>query len=97
MAALAACSQRATVASGVSGGPLDDPGIELPAGPGGELLRTRCLGCHDLGGLELFKGFYSRDDWHRLIETMVAHGAAVDAVEVEIVADYLALNFGRQP
>jgi hypothetical protein len=73
------------------------PGIELPAGPGRELLLSRCLGCHDLGGLELFDDFYTRADWHLLLETMVAHGAAVDADELETVADYLALHYSPEP
>jgi mono/diheme cytochrome c family protein len=71
-----------------------DPGIELPEGPGREILLNQCLGCHDLGGLDLFASFYTRDDWHRLVETMVAHGATVDTAGVETLADYLALNFG---
>ena len=74
-----------------------DPGIDLPAGPGRELLLSRCLGCHDLGGLELFGDFYTREDWHQLLETMVAHGAEVDADELELVADYLGLHYSRRP
>lgn len=74
-----------------------DPGIDLAEGPGRELLLSRCLGCHDLGGLELFDDFYTREDWHQLLETMVAHGADVDAAELELVADYLGLHYSRQP
>lgn len=77
--------------------PAQDPGIELPAGPGRELLLSRCLGCHDLGGLELFDDFYTREDWHMLLETMVAHGAQVSAAELEIVADYLGLHYSLEP
>ena len=72
-------------------------GVELPAGPGRELLLRDCLGCHDLGGLALYQGFYTRDDWLVLVQTMVAHGAATDAAEAETVADYLAQHFGREP
>jgi hypothetical protein len=71
-----------------------DPGIELPPGDGRGILLGECLGCHDLGGLTLFSGFYRRDDWRVLVQTMVTHGATIDAAEVEILADYLALNFG---
>ena len=75
---------------------LPDPGIELPAGSGREILLNRCLGCHDLGGLALFSSFYTRDDWRDLVLTMITHGAAVDAVETETLADYLALHFGAR-
>jgi hypothetical protein len=98
--AVAGCSQRATEPAGLSQGAIapaaagTDPGIELPEGPGREILLNQCLGCHDLGGLDLFASFYTRDDWHRLVETMVAHGATVDTAGVETLADYLALNFG---
>ena len=74
-----------------------EPGIDLPAGPGRELLLSRCLGCHDLGGLELFDDYYTREDWHGLLETMVAHGAEFDADELELVADYLGLHYSRRP
>jgi hypothetical protein len=81
-----------------SGGPgaaaRADPGIALPDGGGREILLTDCLGCHDLGGLDLFKGFYGREQWRDLVLTMVAHGAAVDAAEVEELADYLTRYFG---
>lgn len=72
-------------------------GIDLPAGPGRELLLRDCVGCHDLGGLELYRGFYSRDDWRLLVQTMVTHGATTAPAEVETIADYLSLHFGRQP
>jgi hypothetical protein len=92
LAAVTGCAGRA-----VAPLPEQDPGIELPAGPGRELLLSRCLGCHDLGGLELFDDFYTRDDWHMLLETMVAHGAELDAAELEVIADYLGLNYSLEP
>jgi mono/diheme cytochrome c family protein len=70
-----------------------DPGVELPAGAGRDILLGACLGCHDLGGLELFSGFYGLDDWRTLVVTMQSHGAAIDAGEIEVLANYLALHF----
>lgn len=70
-------------------------GVELPPGPARAILLADCLGCHDLGGLTLFAGFYTRADWHALIVTMQSHGAAVEAAEIEALADYLALHFGQ--
>jgi len=97
-ACLAACGQRAPAPVAplaiLSGAPSVDPGVELPPGPGREVLLRACLGCHDLGGLALFKGFYGRDDWHSLVQSMVEHGASIDAAEVELVTAYLAAFFG---
>jgi hypothetical protein len=74
--------------------PAQDAGIELPAGAGRGILLRDCLGCHDLGGLELFRGYYTRDDWRTLILTMASHGATINEADVETLADYLALHFG---
>ena len=91
LAAFAGCAGRAEAP------PAQDPGVELPPSPGRELLLSRCLGCHDLGGLELFDDFYTREDWLMLLETMVAHGAQVDAAELELIADYLGLHYSLPP
>jgi hypothetical protein len=76
--------------------PPIDPGVALPAGAGRDILVGACLACHDLGGLNLFKGFYTRASWRELVLTMQANGAAVDGGEVEVLADYLARYFGPQ-
>jgi hypothetical protein len=100
----AGCSRQPSAAVPVAVAPLaaptatataaPEPGIDLPPGPGRELLLADCLGCHDLGGIELFAGFYTRDDWRVLVQTMVTHGATLDAAGVETVAEYLTLHFG---
>jgi len=96
LAAVAGCAGR-DAAAVAAAPPSQDPGVELPPGAGRELLLSRCLGCHNLGGLELFDDFYTRADWHMLLETMVAHGAQVDPAELEVIADYLALNYSQEP
>lgn len=69
-------------------------GVDLPDGHGREILVASCVSCHDLGGLQLFKGFYTRDSWRSLVLTMKENGAEVDAAEIEVLADYLAQHFG---
>lgn len=71
-----------------------EAGIELPEGAGRDTLLSACLGCHDLGGLDLFASFYSRDDWRVLVLTMIETGAAIAPAEVEAIADYLGRHFG---
>lgn len=73
-----------------------DAGVELPAGVGREILVASCLDCHQLGGLALFKGFYTRDSWRALVISMIDNGAELDADEVEVLSDYLAQYFGPE-
>jgi cytochrome c5 len=100
--ALGACAVRpsenaddGTAVAALAGGGSTavDAGVTLPDGQGREILVRACLACHDLGGLELFSGFYRRDDWRALVLTMQAHGADIDSTDVETLADYLALHF----
>jgi len=94
LAAAAACSTTSSLSgANVAGGP--DPGIYLPPGPGRDIMIRKCLGCHDLGGLDLFSNFYGRNDWHSLLQTMMTHGADINAVEIETITDYLVENFSR--
>jgi mono/diheme cytochrome c family protein len=76
---------------------LFEAGVDLPEGTGREILVASCLSCHGLEALPLFKGFYTRDSWRTLVVTMQAHGAQVDAAEIEVLADYLAQYFGPAP
>jgi hypothetical protein len=95
-AALLTCLAAGASCSTESPLPFATPqaGVDLPPGAGRELLLGACLACHDLGGLDLFKGFYTRDRWHELVQTMVAQGAAVDPTQVEVLTDYLTEHFG---
>ena len=92
LAACAACTSQLTKPPAQY-----EAGVELPAGAGREILATSCLSCHDLGGLELFKGFYARDSWRALVLTMQANGAVIEPGEIEVLADYLEMYFGPNP
>jgi hypothetical protein len=77
--------------------PAFEAGVDLPEGPGREILVASCLSCHGLSALPLFKGFYTRDSWRTLVQTMKEHGANVNGAEIEVLADYLAQHFGPAP
>jgi hypothetical protein len=77
--------------------PAFEAGVDLPEGPGREILISSCLSCHELTALPLFGTFYTRDSWRALVLTMKAHGAPVDGNEIEVLADYLARHFGPEP
>ncbi len=81
---LAACAGCTTQAPALE--PPPEAGVELPVGQGREILVVSCLGCHELGSLALFKGYYTRDSWRVLVLTMIESGAEVDAAEIEVLA-----------
>lgn len=59
-----------------------------PGHPGGALVETRCLGCHD--GRLIEQQRLSADGWRREIDKMRGWGAPVTDVEKETLAEYLA-------
>ncbi|HEX6998750.1 MAG TPA: cytochrome c [Gammaproteobacteria bacterium] len=101
-AALGACAARAPApdvpASAEAAAP--DPGAAnpatrgLPPGEGRAILARACVGCHDLGGLSAYRGYYDAARWRGLVETMIAHGAQLDETEVTQLVQYLAEHFG---
>jgi hypothetical protein len=68
---------------------------ELPAGAGKDLIAIACTRCHDLGGLTAYKGYWTRAQWLAMVETMVKHGALLDAEQSQQVTDYLNKHYGR--
>lgn len=93
---LAACG-ACTTAPVRETAPAFEPGVELPAGRGREILIASCLSCHQLTGLPLFAAFYTRDSWRTLVLTMKGHGAEINDAQIEVLADYLAQYFGPAP
>lgn len=71
-----------------------EPGIELPEGEGRELLVNACTKCHDLKGLPAYQGYWGRQRWRNMVETMVKNGASLDESQVAVVTDYLTEFFG---
>jgi hypothetical protein len=70
------------------------PGISLPDGEGRVLLESACTRCHDLKGLEAYKGYWNQTRWRSMVETMVRNGAKLDESQMTVVTDYLTLHFG---
>ena len=63
-------------------------------GEGARLVATVCAQCHNLGGLEAFKGYWDRDQWRDLVVTMVDHGAELDDRQIDVVAEHLTARYG---
>ena len=67
---------------------------QLPDGKGKDLVETVCTQCH---GLEsTMDARYTLDEWRNVVYDMVSEGAPLLDDEVEIVAQYLAKNFGSK-
>jgi hypothetical protein len=72
------------------------PDDDLPEGEGKKILVASCTSCHDLGEVTKFRGYYDRKQWRDIVVTMMEYGAAVDERQVDVLADYLTRNLGKQ-
>lgn len=70
--------------------------VELPEGPGRQILRTACVSCHSLTEVTKFRGYYTRPQWRDIVLTMVDYGAPVNEKEVEVLSTYLAESLGKK-
>jgi cytochrome c5 len=68
---------------------------QLPDGEGKEILESACTVCHSLKEVTKFKGFYSRENWRDIIQTMIADGAVLKESEVPVLLDYLTTTFPK--
>ena len=68
------------------------PGATLPEGPGVEVARARCLGCHRSDLIEGQR--LSEAAWTREVGKMERWGATLTDVERTALIGYLARHFG---
>jgi cytochrome c5 len=68
---------------------------DLPAGPGRDIVTTRCLSCHQTDLITQQR--LSRAAWGRSVDKMVRWGAVVEAAERDPLLDYLAARFAPVP
>ena len=66
--------------------------VQIPDGPGKELVSTTCTKCHGLNFITNSFGF-SRDEWAHLFGTMIA----LPKDQADTIANYLATNFPEKP
>lgn len=71
-----------------------DPNIDLPQSEGRELVLRACTNCHELGGLDAYRGYWNREQWMEMVVGMVKNGAVLLPAEQEVVATYLTRHFG---
>jgi cytochrome c5 len=68
--------------------------VALPAGPGKELVESRCTACHDLERIAVAKR--QKGDWAPLVANMVGSGAVASPDEAKAIASYLMAHFGAE-
>jgi mono/diheme cytochrome c family protein len=74
-----------------AGTPAPKP-VELPEGDGKPIATEYCQMCHKLTNLT--KAHKNLDDWKDTIHTMVDRGASIPDDKIDVLAEYLAKNFG---
>lgn len=70
------------------------PGPQSAALDGPALLERACTTCHDLGGLEGYKGYWGEPQWRDMVATMRDHGAVLDDQEAEVLVAWLTTEYG---
>jgi cytochrome c5 len=79
---------------GPGSAPATAAALALPAGPGMELVETRCTACHDLERVAVVKR--QKADWPALVANMIGRGAVVSPDEAKTITSYLAAHFGGE-
>ena len=70
-------------------------GQALPQGPGGDVLKAKCVSCHESDIIVSQR--LSLAAWTRSVDKMVRWGATITPAEREVLHPYLAANFGPRP
>ena len=70
--------------------------VELPDGPGRQILNRACVSCHNLTEVTKFRGFYTRPQWRDIVQTMVDYGAPVNEKDAEVLTTYLTETLGKK-
>jgi cytochrome c5 len=68
---------------------------ELPAGPGAEVLKSRCVICHEADIITSQK--LSLAGWTNSINKMVRWGSQITPQERDVLQPYLAQHFSPRP
>jgi mono/diheme cytochrome c family protein len=69
---------------------------ELPEGDGKRILQTACTSCHGLDYVAKLRGYYTRDQWRDVVNTMVEYGTKLEKKDEEVLVDYLTQHFGKK-
>lgn len=68
---------------------------QLPAGPGADVLKARCLSCHEADIVVSQK--LSLTGWTNSVAKMIRWGSQITPEEREVLQPYLAAHFAPKP
>jgi mono/diheme cytochrome c family protein len=66
--------------------------VDLPQGPGKDILENTCEECH--GADRIVEKAWTKDKWRTTVNDMVSRGASLKPEEIDTLVDYLATYFG---
>lgn len=66
---------------------------KLVDGSGADLVRAKCILCHDLGNITRIR--QSREEWEDTLKTMIRRGAPLTPADETIIVDYLTKHYGK--
>ena len=66
---------------------------KLVEGPGADLVRAKCILCHDLGNITRIR--QTREEWADTVQTMIKRGAPITPAEMAGIVDYLTKHYGK--
>lgn len=69
---------------------------ELPDGDGKRILLAACTNCHDLVEVTKLRGYYNREQWLDVVNTMIEYGADIKKGDDEVLVDYLTQHLGKK-
>jgi cytochrome c5 len=87
-----AATQDAGQAAPPPAAPSAPKPVELPEGDAKPIATEYCQMCHKLTNVT--KAHKNLDDWKDTIHTMIDRGASIPDDKVDVLAQYLAANFG---
>ncbi|HEX8031535.1 MAG TPA: c-type cytochrome [Vicinamibacterales bacterium] len=70
-------------------------GQQLPAGPGADVLKSRCVICHESDIITSQK--LTLTGWTNSINKMVRWGSTITQEERDVLQPYLAMHYGPKP
>ena len=69
--------------------------VQLPAGPGKELVETRCVLCHDLGRVVSLRR--TNREWDQMARNMIGRGGPqVGPAQIDMMIAYLTTHFRKE-
>ena len=84
----------AILTGAIAFGARQNPPADLPEGQGKKIVESACNACHEWTKVVTVEGL-SKEKWRSLLSDMVRLGADLKDDQADVLAEYLAENFGE--